>query len=100
MGFPIIIHQKKNSMQEIHILYNKIQKKIYILFQNSLLKENVFFGLSRTFAECPRQTIWSHFQPTKSKRKHELGSSETNIMKKCKNITYLSQFFYSETGEL
>ena len=33
----------------------------------------MYFGLSRTFAECPRQTIWSNFQPTKRDRD---GSTE------------------------
>ena len=36
----------------------------------------MYFGLSGTFAEYLRQTIWSNFQQNKSQRKHVLRPSK------------------------
>ena len=45
-------------------------KKVTYPVSKEFVKRKCVFSLSRTFAECPRQTIWSNFQPTKSQRKH------------------------------
>ena len=66
-----------------HLLFEKITKsnipmymkyffKKYINYtvKNKIVKRKRVFGPSRTFAECPRRTIWSDFQPTKCQRIH------------------------------
>ena len=53
-------------------MYMKYFFKKYINYtvKNKIVQRKPVFGPSRTFAECPRQTIWSDFQPTKCQRIH------------------------------
>ena len=51
-------------------------KYINYTVKNKIVKRKRVFGPSRTFAECPRQTIWADFQPTKCQRKQVLRSSK------------------------